>query len=130
MARSATTFKPGQAPIPGAGRPKGTPNKKTLVLQERLAELKVDPVGTLAKILAEQMALFLLHKNKKRYGPAAEMLSDAERTASNLMQYLYPKKKAVEHSGEIGLFNFADFMALADKAPPIKDVTPGTDENE
>jgi len=113
MARNEKTFKAGQERTPGSGRQKGTSNRRTLALQNQLEELNVDPVGTLAKILLEQMEFFEMHKKKKQIASAASRLTEAEKTVSNLMQYLFPKKKAIEHSGEVNLFSFADFMALA-----------------
>jgi len=117
MAKSSTTFQPGN-PIKG-GRPKGSPNKRTLDLQKRIEELGLDPVQTLAMILDEQMKIFKSATKGKRAhrGVALEALADAERTASNLMQYLYPKKKAIEHTGEVGVKTFADFMAAAKGKP-------------
>lgn len=107
-------FKPGVRPA-GAGRPKGTPNRRTLALQNQLEELGCDPVSALAEILEEQMkiARACLNRKKKNNDMALRALNDAERTSADVIQYLYPKKKAIEHSGEMNLFSFADFMALA-----------------
>ena len=68
------------------GRAPGTPNKRTAELVERLAELECDPVEGLAKIAADPNTDAVLR---------ARILSD-------LMPYLYPKRKAVEVSGEQG----------------------------
>lgn len=114
MSKNSGQFKPGVRPA-GAGRPKGTPNRRTLALQNQLEELGVDPVQQLAIILEEQMKIFRSASKGKRTNRemALSALSDAEKTTSNLMQYIFPKKKAIEHSGEMNLFSFADFMALA-----------------
>jgi carbamoylphosphate synthase large subunit len=60
------------------GRRKGTPNQKTLELQEALEAHGVDVVGQLAELLPK--------------------LTDDRRTdvLLDLMGYLYPKRKAVE----------------------------------
>lgn len=110
---TAGSFKVGQPRPANAGRKKGTPNKRTVELQERLAELDVDPVGTLSKILKEQMAIFEHRKKNRQLTGALIALSDAERTTSNLFQYLYPKKKAIEHTGDVGVRTWADFIAAA-----------------
>jgi hypothetical protein len=64
------------------GRQKGTPNRRTQQLIERLEELDVDPVEGLAQIVKEpdctpetRRAIYL-----------------------ELLQYLFPKRKAVEHA--------------------------------
>lgn len=70
--------------MPG-GRPKGSPNKRTQEIAERLSELKCDPIEAMVKI-----AMDVANDVKLR----AEMYKE-------LAQYLYPKRKAIEHSGEI-----------------------------
>jgi hypothetical protein len=69
----------------GAGRKKGKPNKTTQDVAERLAQLKCDPI--------EGMAL---------------IAQDPENTPelrgkmfAELAQYVAPKRKAIEHSGEM-----------------------------
>ena len=60
------------------GREKGTPNRKSLEIQEVLFNLGVDVVGQLVELLPEL---------------------DADKRASvllDLMHYIYPKRKAVE----------------------------------
>lgn len=76
----------------GAGRPKGTPSKKTIEAQERLEELGCDPL--------EVLALIASGESLGSEVPDIAMRKDA---AKDLMQYVYPKRKAVEHSGNISL---------------------------
>jgi hypothetical protein len=62
------------------GRRLGTPNKRTLELVERLAELGCDPIDGLAKIaLADATS------------PELKV-----RCYSELAQYVYPKRKSVD----------------------------------
>lgn len=111
-------FKPGESGNP-AGRPKGSQNRRTLALQNQLEELNCDPVACLSEILNAQMAIAreAITPTKKKKIPnkalALEAFADAEKTAADFMQYIFPKKKAVEHSGEANLFSFADFIALS-----------------
>jgi hypothetical protein len=65
------------------GRQKGTPNKRTADLAERLEALGCDPVGELASLAMD---------------PATEPALKA-RCYIDLLAYLYPKRKAVEVSG-------------------------------
>ena len=70
------------------GRVKGTPNKKTLEVIERLKELKCDPIEGMAKIA--QTAL------------DAGDLPLAGQMYKELAQYVAPKRKAVEVTGANG----------------------------
>ena len=64
------------------GRRVGTPNKRTLEAAERLAELDCDPLEGMAKIAMDKRTPLELR---------ARMLAE-------LVPYLYPKRKAVEHA--------------------------------
>ncbi len=66
-----------------AGRAKGTPNKRTLEAAERLKRFK-DPLSFMATVMEDE-SVDILHR-----------LS----AARELAQYLYPKRKAIELSGE------------------------------
>ena len=78
-------FVKGQARAPTAGRKKGTKNRATRNLEELFNELGYDPADELHKLVVD---------------PATDT---ALRTRINLelMQYKYPKRKALEHTGEI-----------------------------
>jgi len=65
------------------GRKKGTPNKKTLEVQEKINALDYDPITTMVKISQQAMA-------DENYALAGQM-------AKELAQYVYPKRKAIEH---------------------------------
>jgi hypothetical protein len=66
------------------GRKKGTPNKASMPIAEICEKLGCNP----AEVLIE----FCSHKN-----PIYRLQASKE-----LANYLYPKRKAIEHSGEIG----------------------------
>jgi hypothetical protein len=63
------------------GRKRGTPNKSTLDLAERLVVLGCDPIGVLAQVCM----------NKK------SPLDARIRCAIELASYLYPKRRPVEN---------------------------------
>jgi hypothetical protein len=67
------------------GRQKGTPNKKTANVQEKLDKLGCDPIEGMARIAIEAMEI-------KDYQLAGNMLKE-------LAQYVAPKRKAMEVSG-------------------------------
>ena len=72
---------------PGSGRKKGTPNKRRSVL-EACEQVGIDPFQEMAKVAAGK------HENA--------MLMEYQFDAiKELCQYLEPKKKAIEHSGEV-----------------------------
>lgn len=73
------------------GRNKGTPNRRTQEVAERLADLGVDPIEGMAR-----MAMDATNAPELR-----------GRMFSELAQYVAPKRKAVEHSAtEGGSFQF------------------------
>ena len=70
------------------GRKKGTPNKKTSDLAEKLKALNCDPIEGMARIA---------HEAYKAKDHAIALSAYKE-----LAQYIYPKRKAVEVTGEDG----------------------------
>lgn len=70
------------------GRTKGTPNKDTAAIRERLADEfpDWDPVLALAAIANDPTA-----------DPQLRFYASKE-----VAQYVHPKRKAIEHSGKIG----------------------------
>ncbi len=65
------------------GRKSGTPNKKTIAVQEQMEQLGFDPIESMIEICNQAMT-------EKNYALAGQM-------AKELAQYVYPKRKAVEH---------------------------------
>lgn len=66
-------------------RPKGSKNKRTQEIEEKLAALGCDPIEGMAKIA----------KNPKN---TAELRG---KMFAELAQYVAPKRKAIEHSGDM-----------------------------
>jgi hypothetical protein len=65
------------------GRIKGVPNRKTEELQDKCLRLNIDPF--------ERLLILANHEND----------AIALGALKEVCQYLYPKRKALEHSGEI-----------------------------
>lgn len=89
------------------GRKKGTPNKKTQIIEEILESLDCSPITNLARIANGQKVMCLAYANKEtgdfvemEVMPTLDQIKDANK---ELAQYIYPKRKAVEHSGSIGM---------------------------
>lgn len=66
------------------GRAKGTPNKATREVQQLLDELNCDPIEGMARIAMDESVELPLR---------ASMLKE-------LAQYVAPKRKAIEHTGD------------------------------
>jgi hypothetical protein len=91
------------------GRAKGTPNKSALPLMEKAKELGCDPFEILCLFaLGDWKALG--YKEGHTFTPTqkGEVIERPlitpelrSKAASEAAQYLYPKRKAIEHSGEI-----------------------------
>ncbi len=69
------------------GRAKGTPNKRTVEIQEKLAVLKCDPLEGMARLAMDE-------------DNSPELRG---RMYAELAQYIAPKRKALEHSGADGV---------------------------
>ena len=111
---SDTKFKPGHSGNP-KGRGKGTPNKKTVEFMQMLEEKGFDPGAAYVELFQKQMQLY---EEKRKQNPKHKisqgvLLNQASQTLNNICQYVYPRKKAVEHTGEVGVKTFADFMAAS-----------------
>ncbi len=71
------------------GRTKGTPNRATVVLKEKLAALGCDPAEELVKIAQDSKTL----------------VESKVQIYSTLMPYLYPKRKLSDDSDEERMIN-------------------------
>ena len=80
------------------GRREGTPNRRTLEIIEKLEALGCDPVEGMAKLAADE-------------NNSAELRG---RMYAELAQYVAPKRKAVEHSGDLTL-RHEDQLRLLDE---------------
>jgi hypothetical protein len=93
----------------GAGRKKGTPNKLTQDLMSKCEELGVDPFEVLLhfakgdwKTLGYDTETRLVSASE--FGEITEYTITPElraKAAKDACEYLFPKRKAVEHSGSI-----------------------------
>ena len=75
-------FVKGTSGNPG-GRPKGSVSYKTKLIEQKLAELDFDPIAAMVE----------LYREKDCPQPVKAKL------ASELANYIFPKRKSVEHSG-------------------------------
>jgi hypothetical protein len=91
------------------GRAKGTPNKTSLPLHEKAKELGCDPFEILCRFaLGDWEGLgykseFIFTPTQKGEVVEKPLIPPELRSkaAAEAAQYLYPKRKAIEHSGEI-----------------------------
>ena len=67
------------------GRAKGTPNKKSIEIADKLAALGCDPIEGMARLSQDPTV----------------PIEVRGRMLSELAQYVAPKRKAIEHSGEV-----------------------------
>ena len=99
----------------GAGRKKGVPNKKTQVIEDLLESLNCEPLRILAAVangepLHARIGVGLPGKtaggSEQDYDfvemEVSPTLDQRIAAAKELCQYVYPKRKAVEHSGPNG----------------------------
>jgi hypothetical protein len=93
------------------GRQKGTPNRRILPLREKANELGVDPFEVLLRFAKGDWEGLGYHEEKEvvGYSQSGDAIEDYTITPETRMQaaksaceYLYPKLKAVEHSGPDG----------------------------
>lgn len=90
----------------GGGRTKGTPNKKTAELKELIEEVLpgFHPIVAMAKIAHMGLISRPQFDEAGNYTGQKDLpIGDEYRTRclTEVGQYLYPKRKAVEHSGEL-----------------------------
>jgi hypothetical protein len=93
------------------GRKAGTPNKRSLEVAEKLAEMGVDPIERLALIAA------MAEEDAQAVEPDARLpfIQLAKDCYKELAQYVAPKRKAVEHSGTVGISHEQALAALDDQ---------------
>lgn len=98
------------------GRQKGVPNKKTQIIESILDELNCDPIKILAAVAnGEQMRARIGVGELSKKAPGREdgdddfiegdvipTLDQRIAAAKELCNYVYPKRKAIEHSGFVG----------------------------
>jgi len=85
------------------GREAGTPNKSTADLKERLAALGCDPIEGMARIAMNRRV------------PVAVRA----RCFAELAQYVYPKRKAIEHTGDADNLLRIELITVGSKSTSI-----------
>lgn len=80
----------------GPGRPKGSPNKRTIALMDQLDELGLDPVAELKECYEELQSIVCYEASDK-----IENVNAKVRILSELMSYIYPKRKAIDITHDI-----------------------------
>ena len=91
---------PRHALPPGPGRPRGSKNRFTLAVEQRLAERGVDPITFLADIVLNE--------------DGAWTADHRLRAAIELASYVAPKRKAIEHTADAVARPFVIFGAQPD----------------
>ena len=86
------------------GRPKGSKSIKTKLVEEKLAALDYDPIRAMVELAKDDET------------PVAVKA----KLASELASFVFPKRKAVEHSGNIGKrdlkeYSDAELQAMLDE---------------
>jgi hypothetical protein len=106
-----------------SGRKKGTPNKATQDFKALLRDNNFSPGQALIDCYNAAIELYDKRHKHKNFMAAVDALKLAAKTADSIAQYTYPRLKAIEHSGEIGVRTFSDFIK-AGLQPDEIDVTP------
>ena len=113
------TFKVGEKRPESAGRKKGTPNKQTQTLQEIAERNECDPFEVLIWFAKRDYVSLELPEWTDRIGKDGAFVREAtispelqQKSAKDACEYLYPKRKAIEHTGKDGekLFTYEDYL--------------------
>jgi len=108
---------PKDKPVRTAGRKKGTPNKRTQEIAEIFAAQNFNPAEGMAYCFNEAIKLYKHRKERRSGYGASNALGVAAKIANDAAQYVYPKRKAIEHTGKDGeklMTTLADFIGALD----------------
>ena len=83
---------------PGPGRPRGSKNARTVDLESKLEAMGCDPFAFMASIMIDE----------------ANPIDLRLKAATELVQYIAPKRKAVAHTGDITTHAFVIMGATPD----------------
>lgn len=102
------TWKSGQPKVPGSGRQKGTLNKRTLGVIEKVEKFQADPIAFLVAVMkADSRALGI---DDDQYYIPLKFRFDA---AKELAQYVAPRLRSIDLSNEDGSLSPAETFAAA-----------------
>lgn len=113
------TFYTGQPKAPKAGRKKGTLNKKTQDLMELTEKLNCNPFEVLLHFANGDYKALGYEETKTKIaadGTVFQELTIApelrQKSAKDACEYLFPKRKAIEHTGANGekLIGIEDYL--------------------
>lgn len=110
---------------PTSGRKKGTPNKVTGDIIETLKSLGHDPAAIQVHLYNEAMKGYYKRLKLKNEWGATGMLHAAIQANGDLMKYVYPTRKAVDHNHSGQVFHtYTDMVkALTGDTEVERDVT-------
>ncbi len=91
--------------VPGSGRQRGTPNKKTKSLEEKVEALGIDPF---------ELLLSFAQGDNQRLNIEEIPLELRFKAIKEVCSYLYPKRKSVEviTTDENKVQSYEDYLAL------------------
>ena len=92
-------FEPGHTPPENAGRPKGSPNKRSLAAIAIAEEHKVCPITFLCNVIND------------KYPEAS--FDHKMAAVKELAPYIFPKLKQIEHTGDSGIGVIAELLLKA-----------------
>ena len=84
------------------GRKRGTPNKRTALLQREVAESGLTPLEVMVKRMRWHSKEADLAVKRKDYADAERHMKEAEEAASRAAPYLHAKLSAVEMGSKAG----------------------------
>lgn len=106
--KNDTSFSPGRKKPEGSGRKPGTPNKTTQDLHEIAERLECNPFEVLIhyakgdfKALGYEEFQIMVTKTGETVSVLTIPPELRQKSAKDACEYLYPKRKAVEHSGAV-----------------------------
>lgn len=104
--------------IPGSGRKKGTPNKKTLLLVEELQKHEIDPIEIIRQAI-DELDNIVTHDPETQ----VSLARTRAQIGIELLSYIYPKRKSietieVEATPVVSYKSFTEFCVTAGYPPP------------
>lgn len=103
------------------GRKKGTPNKRTLILQEHLDKMQLDPIQGIRGCLDELELVDVYEPEDK-----ISLIKAKAAIYLELLQYIYPKRRAIDIQATLDNGNKKQVVELqwADENDSSQDASP------